>query len=163
MEPRLSRERLRSIVMSMSVCRYVCPSVRISPNHTHDFYQIFVHFACVRGSVLLRHVYDRQHGLSLGRDFLPHWKCVTGRERGWECTARAKYMLPVSAIALLVLFTSDAIEHRCDQRRIQHSGTSKERKWNEEYLYSATSVCHTNRSCSARAKRTLIWRKVRAL
>jgi len=38
----------------------------------HDLHQIFMHVAYVRGSVLHGHVYDRPHGLSLGRGFLPH-------------------------------------------------------------------------------------------
>jgi len=52
------RERLRSIVMSMSVC----PRGYLR-NHTRDLYRIFVHvaYAYVRGSVLLRHVDDRPH------------------------------------------------------------------------------------------------------
>jgi len=37
--------------MSMSVCVSVCLSAR---NHTRDLYQIFVHVAYGRGSVLLR-------------------------------------------------------------------------------------------------------------
>jgi len=51
------RERLRSIVMSMSVCLSVCPRGYL-PNHTRDLY---------RGSVLLRHGEDRPHRLSAGR------------------------------------------------------------------------------------------------
>jgi len=43
------RERLRSIVMSMSVCVSVCPRECLR-NHTHDLYQFFVHVAYVRGS-----------------------------------------------------------------------------------------------------------------
>jgi len=66
--------------MSMSVCL----SARIGylQNHTRDLYQVFVRVAYVRGSVLLRHVYDRPHRLSPERGFLPHWKCIIGRERG---------------------------------------------------------------------------------
>jgi len=46
----------------------VCLSVRkdISGN-TRDLYPFFVRVAYVRGSVLLRHVYDRPHRLSAGR------------------------------------------------------------------------------------------------
>jgi len=76
------RERLRSIVMSMSVCGLVCLSARISPEpHAQSLPKFFVHVVCVRGSVLLLHVYDRPHRLSPGRGFLPHWKCIIGRER----------------------------------------------------------------------------------
>jgi len=69
------RERLRSIVMSMSVCGCVylsvCPLGYLE-NHTRDH----VHVAYVRVSVLLRHVDDRQHRLSPGRGFLPHWQFI---------------------------------------------------------------------------------------
>jgi len=55
---------------------WVCVSMSVCPteylrNHTRDLYLIFVHVACVRGSVLLRHVYDRPHRVSPGRGFLP--------------------------------------------------------------------------------------------
>ena len=53
-------------VMSMSVCVSVCPRAYIR-NHTRDLYQVFVHVAYVRGSVILRHVDDRPHRLSAGR------------------------------------------------------------------------------------------------
>jgi len=68
------RERLRSIVMSMSVCLCVCLSVRedISEIARTIFIKFFVHVVYVRGSVLLRHVYDRPHLLSLERGFLSH-------------------------------------------------------------------------------------------
>ena len=50
----------------MSVCLSVCPREYLR-NQTRDLYQIFVHVAYVRGSVLLRHVDDRPHRLSAGR------------------------------------------------------------------------------------------------
>jgi len=53
------------------VCLSVCPTVYLR-NHAIDLYQFLVRVAYVRGSVLLRHVYDRPHRLSPGRDFLPH-------------------------------------------------------------------------------------------
>ena len=61
------RERLRSIVMSMSVSVSVCLSVRedIFGTTRAIFTNNFVHV--VRGSVLLRHVDDRPHRLSAGR------------------------------------------------------------------------------------------------
>ena len=66
------RQRLRSIVMSMSVCPIGYPR-----NHTRDLYQFFVHDAYVRGSDLLWHADNRPHRLSA--------------RRGWrECIARAK-------------------------------------------------------------------------
>jgi len=63
---RRPRERLRNIVMSLSVCVSVCPRGYLR-NHMRDLYQIFVHVAYVCGSVLLRHVEDRPHCLSAGR------------------------------------------------------------------------------------------------
>jgi len=50
-------ERLRSIVkstsVSLSVCLSVCPRGYLR-NHTRDLYQMFVHVACGRDSILLR-------------------------------------------------------------------------------------------------------------
>ena len=50
----------------LSVCLFVCPREYLR-NHTRDLYQIFVHIACVGGSVFLRHVDNRPHRLSAGR------------------------------------------------------------------------------------------------
>jgi len=86
------RERLRSIVMSMSVCGCGCARGYLR-NHTRHLYQIFVHVAYFRGSVLLRHVYDRPHRLSTGKDFLPFENALSPGKGGWECTARAKYAI----------------------------------------------------------------------
>jgi len=65
------RERLRSIVMNMSVCLCVCllycPRGYLR-DHTRDLYLFFVHVAYVRGSVLLRHVDDRPYRLSAARE-----------------------------------------------------------------------------------------------
>ena len=58
------RERLGSIVVSMSVCVSVCLRA-ICTN-------FFVLVAYVRGSVLLRHVYDRPYRLLPVRGFLPN-------------------------------------------------------------------------------------------
>jgi len=55
------RKRLWNIVMSMSVCVFVCPR-----GYLRDLCQIFVHVAYIRGSVLLRHLDDRPHRLSQG-------------------------------------------------------------------------------------------------
>jgi len=60
------RERLRSIVKSMSVSVFVCPRGCFR-NHTRDLYQFFVRVAYVRSSVLLRQVDDRPHRLSAER------------------------------------------------------------------------------------------------
>ena len=59
------RERLRSIVMSMSVCLSVRED--ISGTTRTNFTKVFVRVAYVRGSVILRHVDDRPHRLSAGR------------------------------------------------------------------------------------------------
>ena len=77
------------------VCLCVCLSVHedISGTTRATFTKFFVHVSYVRGSVLLQHFYDRPHRLSPGRGFLPHWKCIISQERGWECTARAKYAI----------------------------------------------------------------------
>jgi len=74
MEPRLSLAGAVAKYCDEYVCLWVCLSVRedISGTTRTIFTKLFAHVACVRDSVLLRHVYDRQHGLSLGRDFLPH-------------------------------------------------------------------------------------------
>jgi len=75
----------------LRVCLSVCLSTRISPEPLSRSLSNFC--AYVRGSVLLRHVYDRPHRLSPARGFLLHWKCIIGQERVWKCTARAKYAI----------------------------------------------------------------------
>ena len=59
------RERLRSIVISMSICLSVRED--ISGTKRTIFTKFIVRVAYVRGSVLLRHVDDRPHRLSAGR------------------------------------------------------------------------------------------------
>jgi len=65
------RERLRAIVMSMSVCVSVCLTVRedISGTTRAIFRptELFAHVAYVRGPVLFWPVDDRPHRLSVGR------------------------------------------------------------------------------------------------
>ena len=88
------RARLRSIVTSISGCVSVCLSARISPEPLARSLPFFVHVACVRGSVLLRHVYDRPHRLVAGKGFSSPLKMhYRPRKAGWECTARAKYAI----------------------------------------------------------------------
>jgi len=83
------QERLRIIVTSMSVCLCaclcvcVCLSVREDiPGTTRAILTIFVHIVHVRGSsssgifTIGRIDYRQKRG------FLPHWKCIVGRERG---------------------------------------------------------------------------------
>jgi len=55
-------------VMSTSVCLSVREDISVTTRAI--FTKFFVHVAYVRGSVVLRHVYDRPHRLSRGRDFL---------------------------------------------------------------------------------------------
>jgi len=55
-----------------------------------------MHVACVRGSVLLRHVYDKPHRLSPGIAnwaFFPIENALSAGKGGWECTAPAKYAI----------------------------------------------------------------------
>jgi len=82
-------EQLQSILMSISVCLAVCLSVHedISGITRALFTEFFVHVAYERGSVLLWHVDDRPHHLSLER-------------RWWECTARAKCNLRLPCFVL---------------------------------------------------------------
>jgi len=60
----------RAVVKYYDECdECVCLSVREDiSGTTRAILPIFVHVACVRGSVFLRHVYDRPHRLSPGRD-----------------------------------------------------------------------------------------------
>ena len=69
----------------------VCLSARISPKPHARSLPFLVHVDCVRGSVLLRHVYDRPHRLSPGRVFFPIENALSAGKGGWESTARAKY------------------------------------------------------------------------
>jgi len=95
------RERLRSIVMSMSVLGLsVCPSGYLQ-NHTCDLYQIFVHAACVRSSVLLQHVDDRLHHVSPGRGFLPIDNAYIP---GTTCTILTKFFVHIACVRGSVLF-----------------------------------------------------------
>jgi len=64
------------------------------------FAKYFVHVACIRGLVLLRHVYDRPHRLSLGRGFLPHWKCIINHQPGKGDGSAQRGWSMLSTIAL---------------------------------------------------------------
>jgi len=72
------------VSVCLRACVSVCLSVRlcvrqdISEPHARSL-PFFAHVSYVRGSVLLRHVYDRLHRLSRGRDFLPHWQYTITR------------------------------------------------------------------------------------
>jgi len=74
------------------VCLSVCPRGYLR-DHTRDLYQIFMHVAYVRGSVVLRHVYDRPHRLSPERSFLPHCKCIISRRVGLHSAGEVCYTI----------------------------------------------------------------------
>jgi len=87
------RERWRSIVMI--VCLWVCLSVcQDISGTTRAIFTKFLYMlpASVAGSssdmFTIGRIACRQD-----RGFLPHSKCIIGRERGWECTAHAKYAI----------------------------------------------------------------------
>ena len=89
------RERLRSIAMSMSVCGSlsVCLSATISLEpHTRSLpsFLFMLPVSVARSSsnmFTIGRIAYRREGV-----FFP-LKCIIGRERGWECTARAKYAI----------------------------------------------------------------------
>jgi len=61
----------------LSLCVSVCLSVCLSDKICLELHaRSLPNFLCIRGLVLLRHLYDRPHCLSPGRDFLPHWHCT---------------------------------------------------------------------------------------
>jgi len=57
------------------------------------FTNFFVHVACVRGSVLFRHICDKPHRVSSGMVFFPIDNTLSAGKGGWEWTARAKYAI----------------------------------------------------------------------
>jgi len=87
-----SRERWRSIVMSMSVCMcvcFVCLSVcqrAYLLSHARDLYQIFVHVACGRGLVLLR----QGDEISRGRGNSGPFKSIGNLRCSRRCRVRCK-------------------------------------------------------------------------
>jgi len=56
-----------------------------------------MHVSYVRGSVLLRHVYDRPHRLSPGRGFLPLTNALSAG-KGYESAQRGRSMLATVAL-----------------------------------------------------------------
>ena len=86
----------------MAVCGSVCLSVREDISRTTDaiFTNFFAHIACVRGLVLLRHVYDRPHHLSPGRGFLPIENVLSVGKRDGSAQ-RGRSMLSTIAVFLL--------------------------------------------------------------
>ena len=92
--------------MSMSVCVSACRSVHedISGTTRAIFTKFFVHVACVHGSVLLRHVYDRPHRLSPGRGFLPPLKMHYRLVKGDGSAQRRRGMLSTIALFSLQAF-----------------------------------------------------------
>jgi len=78
--------------VSLWVCLSVREDIHILSSEPHArSLPIFLHVAYVRGSVLLRHVYDRPHRLSSGRGFFPVENALSAGKGAWECTARVKY------------------------------------------------------------------------
>ena len=74
-------DKLRSIVMSASVCVCVCVCLSVCPqayfpNQARDHYQIFIHVAYGRGSALLWRVDEILRGKGNFGVFLPHWQCI---------------------------------------------------------------------------------------
>ena len=59
----------------LCVCVCVCPRGYLR-NHTRDLYQIFVHVAYGRGSVLFRQGDEIPSGRGSFGGFLPHWQCI---------------------------------------------------------------------------------------
>ena len=92
------RERLRSIVMSMSVCGPVCLSVQqdVSGITRAIFTKFFVHVAYVHGSVILRHLCDRQHRL-LSSPLKMHYR--PGKGMGMHTASRSVHSHPLSCEA----------------------------------------------------------------
>ena len=69
--------QLRSTVRSASVCLSVCPTGYLR-NHMRDLYQIFVHVAYVRGSVLLRHA-SPIAGKGFSSPLTMHYNALAGK------------------------------------------------------------------------------------
>jgi len=93
------RERLRSIVMSMSVCLWACESVSLSVRHdisgtTRAIFTKFlrmlptsVAWSCSDMFTIGRIAYRRE-GI-----FFPVENALSAAKRGWDFTARAKYAI----------------------------------------------------------------------
>ena len=78
----------------------VCLSIRkdISGTAREMFTKFFVHVAYVRGLVVLRHVYNRPHRLSLGRVYFPIENALLAGKGAWSAQCRLSML---SMIALL--------------------------------------------------------------
>jgi len=64
------------------VCLSVCPRAYL-PEQTRNLYQLFVHVAYRRGSVLLRRGDEIPSGRGDFVGFLPHWQCIV-QHRFWD-------------------------------------------------------------------------------
>ena len=118
--------RPRERLPSMSVRGSVCLSVRedISGTTFALFTKFFMHVACVRGSVLIRHVYDRPHRLSPERGFLP-LKNALSAGKGDGSAQRGRSMLsmiasltvqsPAVAVAIFYLLFTATERYVCKQ------------------------------------------------
>jgi len=83
-----------------------------------DLYQtFFVGVARVRGSVLLRHVYDRPHRVSPGRSFLP-LKMHYRPGKGDGSAQRGRSMLSTIAFFIyLLIIPHEEREHKMSQEK----------------------------------------------
>ena len=106
------------------VCGSVCPPGYLM-NHTHDLTKFFMHVACVRGSVLIRHVDDRLHCLSPGRGFLLHWKCIISR-KGDGSAQRGRSML---FTIVLFPFARKISQHVVTSKPLNGMDHKVERSW----------------------------------
>jgi len=94
-----------------SLC--LCVSLSVCPrgylrNHMRDLYQIFVHVAYVRGSVLLRHVDNRPHCLLPGRGWQARAKCNLWL-RCRYCTSPMSLLCTVARLSLNSLVCADVL------------------------------------------------------
>jgi len=139
-----------------SVCLSVCPRGYLRSHKSHmRSLPIFMHVAYVRGSVLIRHAYDRPHRLSPGRCFLP-LKNALSAGKGDGSAQRGRSMLSTIALLSLVYFphfsvfgserwikltirqrinTLQTFLHRIVSYRIMHCGS--------EQLVKFEGLCHS--------------------
>jgi len=83
------------------VCLSVCPRGYLQ-NHTRDLYQVLCMLSLVRGSVLLRRVYDRLIAYRREGVFFPTENALSAGKGGWEFTARANCYLRLPCLRMLL-------------------------------------------------------------
>ena len=102
------------VCVCVCVCLSVCPRGYLQ-NHTRDLYLIFVHVTCVRGSILLRHVYGigriayRRKGI-----FFPIENALSPGKGVWQCTARANMLSTIALFCVFERFVMVALCNRAD-------------------------------------------------